>query len=364
VSTYDLAVIGAGPAGSSCAAFAARSGLGVAIVDREAFPRHKVCGDCLNPSCWPLLDQLELTQSLFDGEHAELRSVTLEATSGTAISVPLPPPPRGEIAIARELFDDLLLRKAASLGAIPFPRSPVERIERDGCAWSIHTSSRTIRARTLVAADGRNSTVAHLLGFARKEPPRRVAFQAHLPLPDASRGNVLLKVLPQGYCGASPVNERELNLCLVSRTDSISQIKVWAEERFPVPDDIRWHSIAPLERADRDPLPRPDLFFIGDAARVVEPFTGEGIYYALHTGRLAARAVVLSAQRDNPFPALRKAFLRDYRALYRDRLWVNRLTRYAVTHPAAGDALIAAGKAFPALLPYLTSKIVRSAQGH
>src|SRR5207244_10412058 len=69
---FDVAVIGGGPAGSVCAAFCATSGLSVVLIEREKFPREKVCGDCLNPECWPILRRLGIDQRVRVLPHGAL----------------------------------------------------------------------------------------------------------------------------------------------------------------------------------------------------------------------------------------------------------------------------------------------------
>src|ERR1051326_5747486 len=72
---FDVAIVGGGPAGSSCAAFCARAGLRALVLEREKFPREKVCGDCLNPSLWPVLQRLDLAHRVRDLSHSKLNSV-------------------------------------------------------------------------------------------------------------------------------------------------------------------------------------------------------------------------------------------------------------------------------------------------
>ena len=114
---FDVAIIGGGPAGSSCAAFCAMAGLQSLVLDREKFPREKVCGDCLNPSCWPVLERLKLAEQVRDLPHSKLRSVEFISINGRGVTVDLPSGADGEISVKRSLFDDLLLRRAAELGA-------------------------------------------------------------------------------------------------------------------------------------------------------------------------------------------------------------------------------------------------------
>ena len=124
----------------------------------------------------------------------------------------------------------------------------------------------------------------------------RVALQTHVPLPRNFGERVVLQLLREGYSGQAPVGDGLLNLCLVSRPNDLAAIKRWAENAFAIPVDHPWRTIAPLARASL-PAAASGLFLVGDAARVVEPFTGEGIYYALRSGELAAEAI---ARQDPP----------------------------------------------------------------
>jgi flavin-dependent dehydrogenase len=100
------------------------------------------------------------------------------------------------------------------------------------------------------------------------------------------------------------------------------------------------------------------LFLVGDAARVVEPFTGEGIYYALHSGELAAEAIV-AASGNGDAEAAARSYSAKHERLYRGRLWVNRIARAAVLSPRVTSALLRARILPPQLLSALTTKIVR-----
>src|SRR4029450_4305856 len=109
---FDVAIIGGGPAGSSCAAFCALAGLETLVLERERFPREKVCGDCLNPSSWSVLERLSLAQKVRDLPHSKLTSVEFIAIDGHKVVVDLPTGEDCELSIKRSLFDDLLLKRA------------------------------------------------------------------------------------------------------------------------------------------------------------------------------------------------------------------------------------------------------------
>ena len=362
METFDVAIVGGGPAGSSCAAFCAMAGLQALILEREKFPREKVCGDCLNPSCWAVLERLQLTERVRDLPHSKLSSVEFISINGRGVTVNLPSGADGEISVKRSLFDDLLLRRARELGANVHEKSTVTALSRND-HWNIETASGDFfQARILIGADGRNSTVAHLCNLLPRPARERVALQAHIPLPRDFGNRIVLQFLHEGYSGQASVNETQLNLCLVGTPPTISKLRRWAERQFQLPADQSWRTITPLTRS---PVPsgHENLFFIGDAARVVEPFTGEGIYYALRSGELAANAVAKIVRGENRQLALRN-FTRAYSGMYRGRLWINRLARAAVLRPQLGSLFVHAARLNPSILKLLTGKIVSPTSRH
>jgi len=359
---FDVAIIGSGPAGSSCAAFCAMAGLQLLLIDREKFPREKVCGDCLNPSCWPVLERLGLAEKVRDLPHSKLCSVAFIAIDGREVIVDLPSDGDCEISVKRSLFDNLLLRRARELGANVHEQTTVTGLSRNNY-WDIETNSGDLfQARVLIGADGRNSTVAHLCNLLPRPARERVALQAHIPLPRDFGNRIVLQFLREGYSGQAPVNETQLNLCLVGTPRTISKLRRWAECQFQLPADQGWRTITPLTRSSVSSA-HENLFFIGDAARVVEPFTGEGIYYALRSGELAAGAIAKILRGDDRNSALRE-FGRTYADMYRGRLWINRLARAAVVRPQLGSFFVHAARVNPSILRLLTTKIVSSNSRH
>ena len=352
----DLVISGAGPAGAAAAIAAARRGLRVTLVERAVFPRHKVCGDCLNPDCWPVFEALGVADGVRGLEQGAIDDVRLVGPDGRAVSVPLPP--GAETAVRREALDELLLEAARREGVMVRTGQPVTSVEREGERWVVRAGDAVLAGRVLIAADGRNSTVCRLLRLSPPARRDRVAMQTHAPLRKGWERSVSLEIFADGYCGIAPVGGGRMNVCVVARAEHIDAVRARLVRRLELPVDLAWHSIAPLEREDIDAAPLPGLFLAGDAARVVEPFTGEGIYYALRSGELAAAA---AADELSGIPGAADRLRAARRVLYRRRLWVNRLTRLAVTRPAVGGALVRAGRCFPWVLRVLTAKVVRPA---
>jgi flavin-dependent dehydrogenase len=299
---------------------------------------------------------------VLDLPHSKLSSVEYIAIDGRKVTVHLPSGADCEISVKRSLFDNLLLNRARNLGAEIREQTTATGLNRNS-GWEIETASgQTFHAQILIGADGRNSTVARLCNLLPHPTRERVALQAHVPLPRDFGNRVVLQFLPEGYSGQAPVNENELNLCLVGTPPTISKLRKWAERQFQLRADQPWRTITPLTRS---PIPsaHQNLFLIGDAGRVVEPFTGEGIYYALRSGELVATAIAKILRGDNRQSTVRN-FARTYGDMYRGRLWINRLARAAVVRPRLGSSFVQAARLWPSIMKLLTAKIVSTNSRH
>ncbi len=347
--------MGSGPAGASCATFCAQAGLRTLVLERAQFPREKVCGDCLNPACHTVFDRLGVSERVRQLPHGRLARVEFIAIGGHAVSVPFPGAP--EMAVKRSLLDALLAARAREAGAEIREGATVTALHAESDGWQIITGEATHRARLLVAADGRNSSVARLLGLLPRIARERVGLQTHLPLPNEFGDRIVLQFLPQGYSGQAPVGEDELNVCLVGKPGDMSALRDWAEKEFKLPPRHPWRTITPLRRGAIAPAQKR-LLLVGDAARVVEPFTGEGIYYALRTGELAAEAISAFV-RQNDIDAAARAYATAHAKLYRGRLWINRIARAAVLSPRIASLLLRSRFVPSPLLATLTSKVSR-----
>src|SRR5882724_6456608 len=324
METFDVAIVGGGPAGSSCAAFCALAGLRTLVLEREKFPREKVCGDCLNPSCWPVLDRLDLAQHVRALPHAKLDFVEFIAVGGRKVIVDLPSGNECEFAVKRSVFDDLLLKRAGELGAHVYEETTVTALT-DRHGWKIETASgESLVARTLVGADGRNSTVARLCNLLPRPERERIALQSHLPLPGNFGNSAVLQFLPNGYSGLAPVNDQELNVCLVAKPREMETLKAWATNRFGVSPNHAWRTITSLARDALSP-----------AQEIIKIIQGE--------------------DRQSPL----REFARTCAEMYRGRLWINRLARASVLSPRLGSFFVHAARIDPSILRLLTAKIVR-----
>lgn len=357
-SDVDVLVVGGGPAGSACALRLARAGCSVAVIERESFPREKVCGDCLNPAAWHVLRGLGVEEEMESLPGIDVRSVEFESLDGRVLRTAIPPGARGPRAIRRSLLDAALLGAAARAGAAVHHGAAVNAVRRDGEAWVVEAGGRSLRARFLVAADGRNSTTLRLAGVSAPGPrDARIGLHAHLPRGDFAPDAVRMFWRPEGYGGIAPVDDAHINVALAIRADGAEAVKRWASVRLPGGGAAQWRAFAPLERPPVPPARADGLFLAGDAARVVEPFTGEGIYYALATGEMIGLALAGHLRERAPLPEVVAAVNARQNALYRGRLWWNTLARWFGMHPRVAGWLLRYSTFSPGWLALLTRKV-------
>lgn len=343
---YDAIIVGAGPAGAVCASTLANAGRRVLLLDRANFPRDKVCGDCLNPAVWPIIDRLGLRERLLALPHTAVREISYHGIGGTDIRFPMSH--ATEIVVKRRDLDALLVARAVEAGAEFRDGVTVSRI---ASGWEVGSDAGLFRAPVVIAADGRNSAVARLAGRLPTTARERIAIQCHCPRPVWHGDAVRMMFYPGGYGGTARLGDEDINLCLVASPDHLAMVQTMAMREFALPPNTEWRTVSPLARADATDIASDGLFLVGDAARVVEPFTGEGIYYAMRSGELAAEALISEGNAQD-------AYRTAHREMYRGRLWINRLARMAGMHPQVTSLALKVMRLWPAPLRALTKCVV------
>lgn len=355
VERFDVAIVGAGPAGSAAAISLARKGYAVILLDKAFFPREKLCGDFVNPANWPLMERLGVADKILSLPHEKITGFRISAASGeeAAIDFALQNGRRlFGLGLRRFYLDELLLKTAGKEGVVMKQGCKVSGFTRESSGWSIFwgdsSDGSKLQAALLIGADGRNSPVAHRLGLARKRERsgNYLAFQTLMRGVQRLQGDVQIHSFPEGYAGLVGVGGETANLCFVvekeqaSGNSSFEALLEGCLYKNPfLRESLREsETVGPLRSAF--PVyfsPRRShgdgFLLVGDAARVTEPVTGEGLYFALKSGLLAARAADRALSRRN----LSAGSLSVYKRLCQDsfglRQRVNALARALIYRP-------------------------------
>lgn len=331
----DVLVVGAGPAGSAAAAWAARAGLEVVLADAEVFPRDKPCGDGLTPRAIAELDALGASQWITTrARNAGLRA----AGFGQTLYLPWPGGslPNYGSAAPRLQLDDAIRKVALEAGVTPLEGLRATDVERDArgrvvAAIFIDAEKQTTRieCNRLIVADGARSQLGRVLG---REWHRGTAYgvaarayiesgrsddpwiSSHLEL--RGTNNELLS----GYGWIFPLGDGEVNigvgtLATAKRPADINLrqlIQHYTDQQrgeWELTGELRgtWSALLPMGGAVSG-VAGPNWMLVGDAAGCVNPLNGEGIDYGLETGHLAAQ---LLASSTNDYATAWPAILRE-----------------------------------------------------
>lgn len=332
----DVLVVGAGPAGSAAAAWAARSGLDVVLADAATFPRDKTCGDGLTPRAIAELELLGLTDWLSTHPrsrglraHGFRQTLHLAWTDGQGKKASGNLPAYGS-AVARTELDDHLRTVALKSGAIGLDGARATQVRQEsgrvrGVTFKGTDGSFEIECDRLIVADGVRSPVGKKLGREwHRDTVYAVAarsyvdsthsddewISSHLELRDRDGEMV------SGYGWIFPLGGGQVNLGVgtLATAKRPAEIQLrplmqwYAEQRrddFGVSGELRMPTSALLPMGGAvSGVAGPNWMLIGDAAALVNPLNGEGIDYGLESGRMAAQLLTEASDFSAAWPAL------------------------------------------------------------
>jgi menaquinone-9 beta-reductase len=284
-SAYDLIVVGAGPAGSACAITAVRAGARVLLLDKDSFPRHKVCGEFVSPESLNIVDSLLGANKFSERPTIPLSRIFLDSRQ---ITVPVEP---AASSIPRYDLDAALLL-AAKDGGVDVREEVLVRDVRAG--RRVTTTIGEFTAKAVINASGRWS---HLTQRESPDITKWIGLKAHFNEQRAPQ-SVDLYFFPGGYCGVQPIDGQGVNACAMVQANVARSL----EEVFALHPELQlrsrdWQQRFPTVTTSglrfRDPRTEDrGMFLAGDAAAFIDPFAGDGISLALHGGVMAAQAVM------------------------------------------------------------------------
>ncbi len=369
---YDVIIVGAGLAGSSAAAALAHAGKDVLLIEKEAFPRHKVCGEFLSPEAQQSLANLGVLEAVSARQPVPLTGASLASGYSQLLPVNLPGAAWG---ISRFAMDAALAEAAVSYGCELWQKATVTSVQRnDDTSMMVqgrrHGTLFSVEAWLVIIASGRSG--------GAKLPPKRVltradswsqcvGVKAHYLNVDMPN-RVELCMYPGGYVGINPVEDGRVNVCLLVQTDAFQQnggsplaaLSHSAEstrlgERLEGAV-IDSESVCTVAAVDTQRTPEPiwnGSICIGDTAAMIPPLCGDGMAMALRSAELVVPLTVRFLDGKLSYSELLLTYRQVWQKEFRLRLRVGRRLQTLLGLPLAGTALIAAGKYLPGLVDYL-----------
>jgi geranylgeranyl reductase len=322
---FDAVVVGGGPCGSTAAEKLAREGWRVAMIDKAG--RIKPCGGAVPPR---LIRDYDIPDSQL---VAKIDTARMVSPTGRSVDIPIE---NGYVGMVdREHFDEFLRERAAEAGAtrrtgtflrIERPQGTPVVVYRDKASGE----ERKLKTRVVIGADGARSVVARAEVPGGREIPYVIAYHEIIEAPgrtatyDPHRCDVIYDgaispdfygwVFPHGSQCSVGMGTGEDGFDLKAATaalresSGLAEAKTVRREGAPIP-------LKPLDRWDNG----RDVVLAGDAAGVVAPSSGEGIYYAMFGGEVAAMAAAraLETGKASALALARKAFMKDHKAVFR-----------------------------------------------
>jgi 2-polyprenyl-6-methoxyphenol hydroxylase-like FAD-dependent oxidoreductase len=383
---FDAIIVGAGPAGSTAAILLARAGWSVALVEKQNFPRRKVCGECLAASNLPLLEALGIAMAFEAVAGPELRQLSLMYGKRTAIAA-LPSAaddkhPWGR-TITRESLDALLLEQARRVGAHILQPWSVKHIEGASGAWRCdaraHDGTETTGLDAPVLIDAHGSWEALPTGSAPGRTAHKgndlLAFKANFRGTKLKHGLLPVLFFDGGYGGMVVGGAGLTTVAGCVRRDRFETLRhtrpglsagdtfdaMLRRECAGVGEALRsatregpWLASGPLAPGIR--LRGEDtLFRIGNAAGEAHPILGEGMSMALQSAWLLCEQLLKPASRhhltDTAWQGqVAQAYAAQWRHQFQARMRLASAFAHAAMRPALAAPLVQLARAWPGLL--------------
>ena len=385
-SRFDAIIVGAGPAGSTAAILLARAGWSVALIEKQRFPRRKVCGECIAASNLPLLDALGIGAALRARAGAELHHVSL-LHADRRVTAALPAAeheaqPWGR-ALGRESLDLLLLEQARHAGAQVLQPWAGHAIRGAKGIWhcearAVETAA-TLRLRSPVLIDAHGSWEELPTDHPRRPVARAgadlFAFKANFTGSPLQPGGISVLALDGAYGGMVLEGCSVLTLACCIRRDRLNSLR-GASPGASAGDAVEawlrrecrgvrrallgasrvgpWLACGPIDPGIRV-SPKDERFRIGNAAGEAHPILGEGISMALQSAALLCTHLIAKLP-PNQAPDLavlgeiQRRYAADWRQQFAPRLRLAAAFAQTAMHPPVSALLMAALRVWPGLL--------------
>lgn len=357
-----VAIAGGGPAGSSLAIRLAAAGFDVTLIERESFPRQKLCGEFISPECLAHFEDLGVTDSMLARGGDRLTKTIFYERGGRSLTIPSEWfGSSGALSLSRAAMDLILLERARATGVNVRESTRITNLKFEGervagiYVRGDNGSSSTIEADLVIDATGRAAVVHRMLdkkiGNAARRPPL-LGFKTHMTGVDLEPGRCEIYSFEGGYGGLSFVEDGVANFCFLVKSNVAKKYggKAGSIVAGPISENSRaavtlrnarpvydWLAVAVDRFGKKELAPVPNVLTVGDAAAFIDPFTGSGMLLAFESSEILARSIIKNSSHAEAIgPTYNNWFDQQFLA----RLRICRLVRRAAYVPGAASIVI------------------------
>jgi menaquinone-9 beta-reductase len=345
-----IVIAGAGPAGASLAIRLARLDFDVTLIERETFPRHKLCGEFISPECLSHFEDLGVAEEMLRAGGERITETRFYAPGGHSFGISSSAfHGKGfALSLSRAEMDMRLLGRAKTSGAVVYEDTSVNGALMDKDKMIGLTARRGNGEKLEIAADlfidatGRSRVISKLTakgeyGRNEKASSRKslfVGFKTHLKGAAPAKNTCEIYSFPGGYGGLSPVEIGLTNYCFLIRSAAVRKfggnadeilknvmlVNKRAADTLKDAEPVReWLAVSIDSFGRTQPNRIENLFSIGDSAAFIDPFTGSGMLMAFESAAFLAEVI-----ESNPFSpdGIKADYLRKYRQRFTRRLHI------------------------------------------
>jgi menaquinone-9 beta-reductase len=359
----DIIIVGGGLAGLTSALHLLRAGLHVTVIERNSFPKHKVCGEYISNEVLPYLQWLGADPGVL--APARIERVCISTVSGKSVAAALP---LGGFGISRYALDHFLMQQVIAAGG-EILEDTVADVVFDNDAFCVTTAGRRqLSARFVIGAYGKRSGLDQQLDrdfSARKSPWLAVKGHYEGEFPD---GLVALHNFMGGYCGVSKVENNIINICYLVSYDTFRQYKnidahregvlyrnphlktIFEQSRplFERPLSISQVSFSAKKKVDRH------ILMTGDTAGLIHPLCGNGMAMAIHSAKIASEQLLsFFSGETSAREAVEREYIKTWNVAFGKRMAAGKLLSAVFRKQRLAAGVMRGLVLFPGILPVI-----------
>lgn len=365
-STFDVIIVGGGLAGLSSAIHLSKTDLSILLIEKNDYPKHKVCGEYVSNEVLPYLEFLNI--DVFKLGAKKINKFQLSTIKNKLISATLP---MGGFGISRYCLDDALVKKAIE-NKVEILQDAVENIEFYDEIFSVETkNNKTYQSKIVIGAFGKRSNLDIQLKrqFITSKSPYlavKTHVKGHFP-----EDLVALHNFEGGYCGVSKIETDHINLCYITNYKQFKKYKnieefqekvlfknhflkqIFSETTSVFEQPL---TISQISFEEKKPIEN-HIIMCGDTAALIHPLCGNGMSMAFKSAQLASTLIIKFFNKEiEDRAALEKQYLREWNTTFKLRLKTGRIVAGLFNKPMLSEVLMRGLKWMPNILPHIIKR--------